>query len=181
MTTPFTALACRVGLGRLIFPTSMIDALGEYHVGTRIGGANRVAYALGAWSQELVVSMSLSRPDADINVAHRQTAGMLLATPGSAIRWAFEVAAPLGIVEVVSIGKAQGAPWLRSATLDDGHTMQLVDLQLLLDSITMPTLVAAVGINNSNTTDGNPSTGKGANGDVSDAKSGTSIAAKLRT
>jgi hypothetical protein len=61
----------------------------------------------------------------------------LLATPGAAIRWAFEITAPVGLVEIAALNKPQSAAtrWLRTATLSRGGAIQFVDVQALIGDL----------------------------------------------
>jgi hypothetical protein len=130
----FTALECRVGLGRMSIATDMIDVLGEYAVGVRLPLTERIAYSVGVWDGEVVLSLSLARVD---RVAACTTSGLLLTVPGSATRWAFEIVAPVGIIDVVSISKPQSAAtrWLRTASLARGSAIQFVDLRSLIEDL----------------------------------------------
>jgi hypothetical protein len=130
----FTALECRVGLGRVSIATEAIDAVGEYSVGTRLPLTDRVSYSVGVWGDDVVLSLSLARVE---RAAMRATTGLLLATPGAAIRWAFEIVAAVGLVEVASLGKPQSAAtrWLRTANLARGGAIQFVDLRALIEDL----------------------------------------------
>jgi hypothetical protein len=130
------ALECRVGLGRLAIATDAIDVLAEYEVGARLPLADRVTYALGVWDGEVVLSLSLARSDA----SPHKTAGLLLVTPGAGIRWAFEIVAPVGLVEIASLARAQSqrAPWMRTATLTTGGLLQFVDVRALVGPFAAP-------------------------------------------
>src|SRR5262245_52490484 len=128
-----TALECRVGLGRVSVATDAIDMLSEYSVGARLPLTERLGYSVGVWRDEVVLSLSLSLVDA----AARATTGLLLATPGTPIRWAFEIVAPVGLVEIAALAAPQSAdmPWLRTATLSRGDAIQFVDVQALIGEI----------------------------------------------
>jgi hypothetical protein len=133
MTSPasFAALECRVGLGRMSIATDMIDVLGEYTVGPRLPLTDRIHYAVGEWEGDVVLSLSVARVDA---APRRATAGLLLVTPGAPIRWAFEIVAPVGLIEIASLYKPQSEAtrWLRTATLAHGGAIQFVDVRSLI-------------------------------------------------
>ena len=128
------ALECTVGLGRVSVPTHMIELVGEYEVGTRLPFTEHVSYAVGTWDGEVVLSIRIARPEQG---ASRSTRGLILLTPGSSIRWAFEITAPLGLVTVAALARPQSEakPWLRSATLERGDVVQFVDLGVLVSSL----------------------------------------------
>lgn len=128
------ALECTVGLGRVSVPTQMIELVGEYEVGTRLPFSDHVSYAVGTWDGDVILSIRIARPEVG---AKRSTRGLILMTPGSSIRWAFEITNPLGLVTVASLARAQSStkPWLRSATLERGDVVQFVDLGVLVSSL----------------------------------------------
>jgi len=130
----FVALECRVGLGRMAVATEVIDVLGEYAVGVRLPLTDRIAYSVGVWEDEVVLSLSLARTE---RAAAGVASGLVLAAPGSATRWAFEIVAPVGLVDVVSISKPQSTAtrWLRTASLARGAQIQFVDLRLLIEEL----------------------------------------------
>lgn len=127
----FAALECRVGLGRASVATDAIDVLAEYSVGTRLPLTDRISYSVGVWQDDIVLSLSIARIE---STPMRTTTGLLLATPGAAIRWAFEIVAPVGLVEVTSLHKSQSTStrWLRTATLSRGGAIQFVDVHALI-------------------------------------------------
>jgi hypothetical protein len=114
--------------------TAAIDVLGEYSVGTRLPLTDRISYSVGVWEDDVVLSLSLARVE---SAASRATTGLLLATPGAAIRWAFEIVAPVGLVEIASLNKPQSAAtrWLRTATLSRGGAIQFVDVRALIGDL----------------------------------------------
>lgn len=130
----FAALECRVGLGRVSIATEAIDVLGEYSVGARLPLTDRISYSVGVWEDDVVLSLSLARVE---SAAMTATTGLLLTTPGAAIRWAFEIVAPVGLVEIASLSKPQSAAtrWLRTATLSRGGALQFVDVQALIGDL----------------------------------------------
>jgi hypothetical protein len=134
LSPAMTALECRVGLGRVSVATDAIDMLSEYAVGARLPLTDRLGYSVGVWRDEVVLSLSLSLVD---GASARATTGLLLATPGAAIRWAFEIVAPVGLVEIATLAEPQSAamPWLRTATLSRGGAIQFVDVQALIGEI----------------------------------------------
>ena len=77
------------------------------------------------------MSLSMSRSDP---APSRTTAGLLLVTPGTSIRWAFEIGAPLGLAEVTGLESPQSEAtrWLRTATLSRGGVVQFVDVHMLV-------------------------------------------------
>jgi hypothetical protein len=130
----FAALECRVGLGRMSVAAEAIDVLAEYPVGARLPLTERICYAVGVWEDDIVLSVSLARVEC---AARRMTTGLVLATPDAAIRWAFEIVAPVGLVEIASLSKPQSAAtrWLRTATLSNGGAIQFVDVRALIGDL----------------------------------------------
>src|ERR1700704_2024245 len=100
----FPALECRLGLGRVSVATEAIDVLGEYPVGGRLPLTDRISYSVGVWKDDVVLSLSLARME---SAPSRMTAGLLLVTPGTPIRCAFEIVAPVGLVEIATLHKPQ--------------------------------------------------------------------------
>lgn len=133
----FAALECRVGLGRVSVATEMIDAVGEYWVAARLPLTDRITYSIGVWEDDVALSLSLARVD---SAAKRTTMGLLLVTPGAPIRWAFEITAPVGLVEISSLGKPQSdaTRWLRTATLSHGGSIQFIDVRALIEDLDAP-------------------------------------------
>ncbi len=126
-------LECRVGLGRIILPTESVALLGEYEVGTRLPLNDRVGYAIGVWDNDVVLSVALTRHEP---APKRQTSGAMLHAPHSAIRWAFEIDSPVGLVDVIAVAKpGPGASWRRTATLGDGRSVQLIDVAMMLRDV----------------------------------------------
>jgi hypothetical protein len=131
----FAALECHMGLGRTSLATDAIDMLAEYPVGARLPLTDRISYSIGVWQDDVVLSVSLARlggaPPA------RMTTGLLLVTPGAPIRWAFEIVASVGLVEIASLDKPQSAAmrWLRTATLVDGGSIPFVDTRALIGDL----------------------------------------------
>jgi hypothetical protein len=134
LSLAMTALECRVGLGRVSVATDAIEMLSEYAVGARLPLTDRLSYSVGVWRDDVVLSLSLSAVD---GASARAATGLLLATPGAPIRWAFEIVAPLGLVEIAALAEPQsaGMPWLRTATLSRGDAIQFVDVHALIGEI----------------------------------------------
>jgi hypothetical protein len=130
-SSSFAALECRVGLGRVSVATDAIEVLAEYSVGPRLPLTDRIGYCVGVWQDDVVLSLSLTLPE---HAAARATSGLVLVTPRSAIRWAFEIAAPIGLVEVVALARPQSTAnrWLRTATLSRGGAIQFIDVRALI-------------------------------------------------
>ena len=82
---------------------------------------------------EPILSISLSeRPPA----ASRATQGVLFVVSRRGLRCAFEIDEPVGLAKVTTVGAAPAsAPWRRSATLEDGRAVQLIEATLLLEEI----------------------------------------------
>ena len=132
-SSTITALECRVGLGRVSVATEAIDTLGEYSVGARLPLTDRLSYAVGVWQDDVVLSLSLGRVESAVT---RTRTGLLLVTPGTAIRWAFEIVAPVGLVEIESLTEHSAAMrWLCTATLSRGGAIQFVDVQALISDL----------------------------------------------
>jgi len=134
-SSSFSALECRVGLGRMSVATDAIDMLAEYPVGARLPLTDRISYSIGVWQDDVVLSVSLAPLDGAPPA--RTTTGLLLVTPGTAIRWAFEIVASVGLVEIASLNKPQSAAmrWLRTATLSHGGPIQFVDIRALIGDL----------------------------------------------
>lgn len=133
MATTIKVLECRLGLGRVALPTESIDLLGEYIVGARLPWNERVGYSIGVWDTTPILSVSISPHDPEPS---RTTHGALLVTPGTAIRWAFEIDEPIGLVTIVELARTSAAtPWRRAATLADGRSLQFIDVPLMLREI----------------------------------------------
>lgn len=130
----FAALECRVGLGRMSVATDAIDVLGEYAVGGPLPWTDRISYSVGVWQDDVVLSLRLARMASERS---RTTSGLLLMTPGTPIRWALEIVAPVGLVEIATLHKPQSAAvrWLRTATLTSGGAIQFVDVQALIEDL----------------------------------------------
>lgn len=123
-------LECRLGLGRIALPTASIDVLGEYTVGTRLPFNDRVGCAVGVWGDAPVISISLTNHEPSLS---RSANAALLVTPGTPIRWAFEISEPIGMISLSSVGSTTGTiPWRRSATVNDGRTIQFIDVPLMI-------------------------------------------------
>ncbi|HSS01987.1 MAG TPA: hypothetical protein VLM79_33240, partial [Kofleriaceae bacterium] len=75
-----------------------IDMLAEYPVGARLPLTDRISYSIGAWQDDVVMSVSLAPLDGVPSA--RTTTGLVLVTPGTPIRWAFEIVASVGVVEI---------------------------------------------------------------------------------
>lgn len=130
MTTSINGLECRLGLGRVALPTDAVDLLGEYVVGARLPWNDRVGYAIGVWDGAPILSVSITPHDPEPS---RTARGALLVTPGTSIRWAFEIDEPLGLVAVVDLARPSPAmPWRRTATLADGRSLQFIDVSSML-------------------------------------------------
>jgi hypothetical protein len=114
--------------------TDAIDVLAEYSVGACLPLTDRISYSVGVWNDDMVLSLSLAHVE---STASRVATGLMLATPGTAIRWAFEIVAPVGLVEIASINKPQSAVtrWLRTATLSRGGAIQFVDVHALIGDL----------------------------------------------
>jgi hypothetical protein len=115
-----------------------IDMLAEYPVGARLPLTDRIGYSIGVWQDDVVLSVSLTRPDGAPSA--RTTMGLLLVTPGTSIRWAFEIVASVGLVEIASLNKPQSTAmrWLRTATLTHGGSIQFVDIRALIGDLDSP-------------------------------------------
>ena len=126
-------LECRIGRGRVVLPTTFVDLLGEYSVGTRIPVSDLVGCAIGVWTDEPILSISLSRHEP---APIRTTNGALLLAAKAVIRWAFEIDEPIGIVSIASMAKPTATiPWRRSAMLSDGRSLQFIDIPMMIEDL----------------------------------------------
>jgi len=128
-TSTRNGLECRLGLGRIVLPTEAVDQFGEYRVGAKLPLNDRIGYAIGVWVDAPILSISLGQHPAEPS---RLTNGALLVTGVAGIRCAFEIDEPLGLVSVTIGGATPTIPWRRTATLEDGRSVQFVDIPLLL-------------------------------------------------
>ena len=129
-------LECRIGLGRILLAADVVDVLGEYVVGTRLPLSDRLEFSLGVWSEQAVLSISLVQHDSALS---RSTQGVLLMTGRAGLRWAFEIDAATGFVDVDQIAAGSvGTPWRRMATLADGRAIQYIDIPALLRELAVP-------------------------------------------
>jgi hypothetical protein len=136
MSTSFNALECKFGAATMLVATESIEALGEYSVGSPLPLTERMSFAVGSWVEQMVLSINMSPTPSG---ASRQTAGLLLVTPGTSIRWALEITEPLGILEVTGVTRGPSTastPWLKTASLSDGRTMQIVDVKEMIAKAT---------------------------------------------
>jgi chemotaxis signal transduction protein len=119
-------LECRIGHGRVIVPMAAVAQVGRYRVGGRLPKSARYVAGIGAWDDQLVVSLSLvvAAPAID-----REATGILLDTKvRTAMRWALEIVAPVGMVRVAKITPnvqvSERRPvWLQNAVTHDDRTM----------------------------------------------------------
>lgn len=129
-------LECRIGLGRVLLAADVVDVLGEYVVGARLPLSDRLEFSLGVWSEQAVFSISVTPHDSALS---RSTRGVLLRTGQAGLRWAFEVDAAMGFVDVGQIAAGPvGTPWRRMATLLDGRTLQYIDVPALMRELAVP-------------------------------------------
>ncbi len=119
-------LECRIGHGRMIVPMTSVAQVGRYRVGGRLPTSARHVAGIGAWQDQLVVSLSIVSTAAAID---RETTGILLQTQArSPMRWALEIVAPVGIVRVAKITpnahvSERRPAWLQNAVTSDDRTM----------------------------------------------------------
>ncbi len=132
-------LECRIGSGRILLPADVVDVLGEYVVGAPLPLSDRIEFSLGVWSEQAVLSMSITPHDP---APSRATRGVLLMTGRAGLRWAFEVDAAMGFADVgrLAAGPAE-APWRRMATLLDGRTAPYIDVPVLMRELAEPPAV----------------------------------------
>jgi hypothetical protein len=124
------ALECRVGRGRIALDAALVASFGEYKIGARLPLTGTVAYSVGVWDQELVLSAAVDRRAPSPTRA--AVGAMLVGRPGQ-LRLVVEVDAVLTFVEIASFGGAlPSSAWQRSATLTDGRAVMFVDAAALL-------------------------------------------------
>jgi hypothetical protein len=129
-------LECRIGVGRVLLAADVVDVLGEYVVGARLPLSDRLEFSLGMWSEQPVLSISITPHDP---APSRATRGILLLTGRAGLRWAFEVDAATGFVDVGRIAAGPvGTPWRRMAALLDGRTLPYMDVPVLLRELAAP-------------------------------------------
>lgn len=126
MTAAAEGLECRIGQGRMIVPMAAVAQVGRYRVGGRLPASARHVAGIGAWADQLVVSLSIVAPPAVID---REVTGILLTSAArTAMRWALEIVAPIGMVRVDQITpnvqvSSRRPAWLQNATTADHRTM----------------------------------------------------------
>ena len=126
MTALAEGLECRIGQGRMIVPMTAVAQVGRYRVGGRLPASAGHVAGIGAWEDQLVVSLSIVAPPA---VSDSETTGILLATTApTPMRWALEIVAPVGIVRVAKVTpnaqvSGRRPAWLQNATTVDDRTM----------------------------------------------------------
>ena len=119
-------LECRIGHGRMIVPMASVAQVGRYRVGGRLPTSARHVAGIGAWADQLVVSLSIV---STATAADREATGILLETQvRSPMRWALEIVAPVGIVRVAKITpnthvSDRRPAWLQNAVTSDDRTM----------------------------------------------------------
>lgn len=125
-------LEVRVGQGRMIVPMAAVSQVGRYRVGGKLPGATRHVAGIGAWEDQLVVSLSLVATPA---AADREATGILLETKHrTPMRWALEIVAPVGLIHVTKLVPAPAAAlsrrpaWLLNATTSDDRTMLWIEV-----------------------------------------------------
>jgi hypothetical protein len=129
-----------------LIAADLVDVLGEYVVGarlplTRTSGPGDLEFSLGVWSGQTVLSISLTPHD---STRSRPAQGVLLITGRPGLRWALEIDAATGFVEVERIS-AGGASWRRPATLSDGRTAPYIDVSALMRELAPPVAARQAG------------------------------------
>jgi len=148
-------LECRIGPGRVVFAAEFVAVLGEYVVGARLPligrrrgagapprdpaapGPNDLEVSLGVWAGHAVLSLSVVAHESALSRAAR---GILLRTGESGLRWAFEIDAPIGLVEVdrITATAPDATAWQRQARLPGGRLAPYIDLPALLRELAEP-------------------------------------------
>lgn len=141
MTEVAEGLECRVGQGRMIVPMAAVAQVGRYRVGGRLPASARHVAGIGAWADQLVVSLSIVSPPAAVD---REATGILLETlTRTSMRWALEIVAPVGIVKVAKITpnvqvSARRPAWLQNATTVDNRTMLWIAVEEMIAAANAP-------------------------------------------
>ena len=141
MTSIAEGLECRVGQGRMIVPMAAVAQVGRYRVGGRLPASARHVAGIGAWEDQLVVSLSIVSPPQAVD---REATGILLETQArSPMRWALEIVAPVGIVKVAKITpnvqvSARRPAWLQNATTVDNRTMLWIAVEDMIAAAGAP-------------------------------------------
>jgi hypothetical protein len=119
-----------------LLAAAVVDVLGEYVVGARLPLGDHLEFSLGVWSEQVVLSISVTPHD---SAPSRSTRGVLLLTGRAGLRWSFEVDAATGFVDVGQIAAGPvGTPWRRMATLLDGRTVPYIDVPALMRELAAP-------------------------------------------
>jgi len=135
VTEALNGLECRIGQGRLIVPMTAVAQVGNYRVGGRLPTSARHVAGIGAWEEQLVVSLSLVASAATVD---REATGILLETKArTPMRWALEIIAPVGIVRVVKITpnaqpSTRRPAWLQTAITSDDRTMLWIAVEEMI-------------------------------------------------
>jgi len=134
-------LECRIGHGRMIVPMAAVSQVGRYRVGGRLPTSVRHVSGIGAWEEQLVVSLSIVATPPSID---REVTGILLATSvRTPMRWALEIVAPVGIVRVakvtpnVQVSERRPA-WLQNAVTADDRTMLWIAIEEMIAAAGAP-------------------------------------------
>jgi hypothetical protein len=146
-----TCLECRIGPESVLLAADIVDVLAEYVVGAPLPLSDRrsrtrgaatgaaLALSLGLWSGQAVLSVAVIQHPSALS---RSTQGILLDTGSAGLRWAIEIDAASGFVDVGRIGAAlEAQPWRRLAILPDGRTVPYLDVPALLRELAMPSPV----------------------------------------
>ena len=131
-----SALECKVGLGRILVPANYVSAVGECVMGAPFATAQRVHISLAQWNDDIAVGIALTRPavgPSRTSIAVLVDRRQLGSTKGSA-PFLIEIVGAVGLVDVENVGdeRAGGFSWMRTAVLNDGRTMQFVDVARLV-------------------------------------------------
>jgi hypothetical protein len=119
-------LECRIGHGRMIVPMASVAQVGRYRVGGRLPTSARHVAGIGAWEEQLVVSLSIVTTSQALD---REVTGILLQTAvRTEMRWALEIVAPVGIVRITKVTpnahvSDRRPAWLQNAMTSDDRTM----------------------------------------------------------
>ncbi|MGE3543114.1 MAG: hypothetical protein AB7L28_04260 [Kofleriaceae bacterium] len=113
-----------------------VGQIGRFRIGGRLPYSSQYVGGLGVWDNEVVVSLSLVPVQRGFE---RESTGILLRTPQSAVRWALEIAAPVGLVSVASVASptqtsSTRPSWLLTATTSTERTILWINVDEMISS-----------------------------------------------
>jgi hypothetical protein len=133
MQDQFSALECQIGDEHLLIAVAAIDAIGDYASGASLPWTGAMHYSIATWQSKPILSVCLVPL---VGGCRRDVTGvMLLHRNNASMQWSIEISRSVGMVEVAAIEASQGGTrWRRQATLVDGRTCDVIDIDALLQA-----------------------------------------------